>query len=256
MTTAPSALPVPLSAADPEAQIAALVLRHARANGPVMALVTRLGGRFERQLALIPPSLKARIGQVTEKALATAWGVAGARALPKGGKHLSMAAAVVSGAAGGVGGLATSVAELPVSVTVILHAIRQQAIAAGYDPDTPRIRAECLQVFAAGSPLAADDGIDTAFVSARLTLTGPALQKLISVVAPKLAAVMTQKLAAQAVPVLGAITGAALNAAFLRYYSEIAAIRFALLRLADQHGDVRILQAFRDATQPAPLNRA
>ena len=228
-------------------QIATLARRYRRANGPVIALVTRLGGSLERQLGAVPPGIRTRIGEVTERALAGAWVVAGAKRLPDVGRHGSMAAAVASGVAGGAGGLAASVAELPVTVTVILHAIRREAVLAGFDPDDSRIKAECLQVFAAGSPLAADDGIDTTFLSARLTLTGPALQKLISTVAPKLAAVLTQKLAAQAVPILGAVTGAALNAAFLSWYREVAAVRFGLLRLSQSHGEDPVLKAFRQA---------
>ncbi len=116
--------------------------------------------------------------------------------------------------------------------------------------------AECLKVFAAGSPLATDDGVDTTFLSARLTLTGPALQGLITAVAPKLAAVLTQKLAAQAVPLLGAVSGAALNAAFLTYYRELAAIRFALLRLGRDEDEAAILAAFKAATAPRTVGKA
>ena len=111
-------------------------------------------------------------------------------------------------------------------------------------------------MFGAGSLLARDDGVDTAFIGARLALTGPALHKLIASVAPRLAAALGQKLAAQAVPVLGALSGAALNAAFLGYYRELAQIRFALLRLAHRHGPEPVLAAFAAATRPAPLNRA
>ena len=239
---------------DLSAEITALSRRYRRANGPVIALVSRLGGSLERQMEAIPAPLKLRIGQATAAALGQAWALASARQIPDAGRKGSLAAAVFSGAAGGAGGLAASVAELPVTITVILHAIRREAVEAGFDPDDPAIRAECLSVFSAGSPLAGDDGINTSFLSARLTLTGPALQKLVATVAPKLAAVMTQKLAAQAVPILGAVTGVGLNAAFLQWYREIAAIRFALLRLAIRHGEAPVLTAFHQATA-APVAR-
>ena len=67
---------------------------------------------------------------------------------------------------------------------------------------------------------------------------------------------MTQKMAAQAVPVLGAAAGAALNAAYLRYYRELAAIRFALLRLSERHGAEPVLEAFRIAATPPAVTRA
>lgn len=249
---------LPTLSPDATADIAALALRYRRANGPVMSLVTRLGGSFEKQLALLPSGFRDRVGQATEAALRQSWGLAGlgARHLPDPGRRGALAAAMAAGAAGGSGGIATSLAELPVTVTLILHAIRAEAVAAGLDPDAPEVAAECLKVFAAGSPLAADDGIDTSFLSARLTLTGPALQAVIAAVAPKLAAALTQKLAAQAVPVLGALSGAALNAAFLGYYREIAAIRFGLLDLSRVHGEGPVLEAFRAATAPPPITRA
>lgn len=238
-------------------EIAALAARHKRANGPVITLVNRLGGTLERQMAMVPDALRDQVEQVVAQALGAAYAVAGqGDRLPDFGKRGPLFAAMASGAAGGAGGLPTAIAELPVTVTVILHAIRQAARDEGFDPDDPMVRAECIRVFGAGSPLEEDDGINTSFLSARLTLTGPAMQKLIASVAPKVAAALGQKLAAQAVPVLGAVTGAALNAAFLTYYAEVARIRFALLRLSETHGAERVLSEFRDAVSPPRLNRA
>ncbi len=242
---------------DLDTQIDALATRYRRANGPVMSVVNRLGGTLENQLALIPDAVRMQLERVVAGALDGAMSVAGqADRMPDTGSRSRIAAAMATGAAGGAGGLATSIAELPVTITLILHAIRRAARDEGFDPDTPAIRAECLRVFGAGSPLATDDGINTSFLSARLTLTGPAVQKIVATVAPKLAAALSQKLAAQAVPVLGAVAGAALNGAFLSYYQEIAVIRFRLLRLAETHGEEKVLDAFRLAAQAPKLRRA
>ncbi|MFE3837665.1 EcsC family protein [Pseudogemmobacter sonorensis] len=245
--------PAPRTAIDiplPEAEIAALARRWKRVNGPVISTLNRFGGKLEAQIAVLPDALRRRIESATEQALSAAYGAArrGARHLPAQDRKGTLAAAMAAGAAGGAGGIATALAELPFTVTILLHAIRREAEAAGFDPDDPWIRAECLRCFSAGSPAAADDGIDTSFFSARLTLTGPAVQRLIATVAPRLSAALGQKLAAQAVPVLGAASGAALNAAFLRYYRETAAIRFALLRLAQEHGAAPVLEAFARQT--------
>ena len=238
-------------------EIDSLARRFRRANGPVMALVARLGGRLESQLSVIPAGYRARLEQVTAAALAASYGLAGQGArLPDAGAHGPVIAALASGAAGGAGGLATSLAELPVTITVILHAIQRAAREAGYDPREEWVKAECLKVFGAGSPLAQDDGINASFLSARLTLTGPAIQKVIATVAPKLAVAMGQKLMAQAVPVIGAVAGAALNAAFVTYYTEIARIRFALMRLAEAHGVEPVLAAFAAAVRPARVTKA
>lgn len=244
-----------LAAPDLDREIAALADAARRANGPIMALVNRLGGGVEKQLAVLPPSVRAELERVTAQALMAAHGIAGIGGRQSEGKG-TLLAAMASGAAGGAGGLLSSVAELPVTITVILRAIRAEAVRAGFDPDEPGIRAACLEVFASGGPLASDDGVNTSFLSARLTITGPALQKLIATVAPRLAAAMGQKLVAQSVPVLGAVSGAALNAAFLRYYREMARIRFQLMRLAVQHGAEAVTAGFARASAPPQITES
>ncbi|THD82470.1 staphylolytic protease PREPROENZYME LASA [Aliigemmobacter aestuarii] len=241
-----------------EVEIAALAKRYRRANGPVMAILNRFGGQIEGQMRKLPEPLREASEGLVVRALEQGFDLAGAAGgrLPDAGRQAPLAVVMAAGAAGGAGGLATSLAELPVTVTVILHALRREAVAAGFDPDAPDIRAEILNVFASGSPLAEDDGVNTAFLGARLSVTGPALNKLIQTLAPRIAAILGQKLAAQAVPVLGAAAGATLNAAFLAYYREMAGIRFGLLRLAAAHGDGPVLAAFRKAAASRPLTRA
>ncbi len=250
-----TSLPVPMS--DVDLDVSGLAVRYRRANGPVMALMNKIGGSLERQLKMLPAGLRDQIDAATAQALSRAMDVAavGARA-PDFGPRGPVAAAMASGAAGGFGGIVTSMAELPVTITIILHAIRQAAVANGFDPDTPAIRAECINVFGAGSPLSGDDGANTSFLGARLAVTGPALQSLIASIAPRLAAALGPKLVAQSVPLLGAVAGAALNAAYITYYREIAEIRFGLLRLSERHGVDAVLVAFQEASQPAAILKA
>lgn len=248
-------LRLPLAAPPfPETEIAQLARRFARANGPVVAALTRLGGAMEDRLAMLPADLRARIDRATYAALERGYGAASAgRFAPDLGPRGPMALAVLTGAAGGAGGLATSVAEIPVTVTVMLHAIRRAAAEEGFDPADPATRLEALQVFAAGSPLSRDDGVNTAFIGARMAATGPALQRVLAAAAPRLAAALGQKLMAQAVPVIGALAGAGLNAAFIGYYREVAHIRFRLLRLSETHGVGPVLAAFAEAVNRAKL---
>jgi hypothetical protein len=245
-------LPVPYL--NPIPEVAALAARYRRANGPVMTMMSRFGGEVETQMRRLPDGVQRQIEAVVTVALERAYRVAGAaRSAPKLGRNVAPTLAAISGAIGGVGGLLTAIPELPVTVTLILHAIRREAEAEGFDPDDPLIQAECLRVFSAGSPLATDDGVNTAFLGARLALTGSTVQTVIRAIAPRLALVLGQKLSAQAVPVFGAVSGAAMNAAFLNYYRELAAIRFGLLRLAQVHGAEATLGAFQSAVQPATL---
>jgi uncharacterized protein (DUF697 family) len=75
-----------------------------------------------------------------------------------------------------------------------------------------------------------------AFLSTRVTLTGAAVHGIMKSVAPRLATVLGQKLAAQTVPVLGAAAGAATNYAYTSYYQEMAHVHFGLRRLARESG--------------------
>lgn len=242
------------STSDFSTEVAELARRYKRANGPVIRLVNRLGGTLEGQLSALPDGVRTQIERLTAQALEASYGIA-SRA-PDLGERGPMVVAIATGAAGGAGGLATSLAELPVTVTLFLNSIRAMAREAGLDPDEDWVRAECLQVFAAGSPLAQDDGVNTSFIASRLALSGSAVQNLIMTIAPKLAVVLGQKLAAQAVPVLGAVSGAALNAAFLSYYREIARVRFQLVKLGQVHGADAVEAEFRVAVTPPKIIKA
>jgi uncharacterized protein (DUF697 family) len=65
-----------------------------------------------------------------------------------------------------------------------------------------------------------------------VALTGSAMQAIIARVAPRLGVVLGQKLAAQTVPVLGAVAGAATNYAYTSYYTDVAHVHFGLRRLS------------------------
>lgn len=238
------------------AAVNALARRWKRANGPVMSLLSGFGGKLEDKISALPEGLRTNINSATEHALTVAWKVARqGEKLPGSGDRGTLAVAMASGAAGGAAGFASAMAELPFTVTVLLHAIRREAQKAGFDPEDPWIMAECLRTFGSGSPSDMDDGVNTGFFSARLALTGPAMAQMIRGIAPRFAAALGQKLAAQTVPVIGAVTGAALNAAFLRYYREMAAIRFSLLRLAESEGHAPVLASFDRATANPKLMR-
>lgn len=247
-------LPVLPRAPFPEYEIAQLARRARKTNGPVMGLLQKLGGKVEAQMGLLPDGIRKQVEALTLATLERALGVAAlGRHAPDLGPAAASIAAAISGAAGGAGGLLTSVAELPVTITLILGTIRSVAVEEGFDADDPAIKAEILRCFASGTPLGGDDGVNTAFIGARITVTGAALNRLVATLAPKIAATMGQKLAAQAVPVLGAVSGAALNAAFLSHYRELARIRFRLLRLGQDHGAERVIARFSEAASVKPL---
>lgn len=233
-----------------EAQIAALARRAERAGGPLMKAISFAGNRAEGLLERIPAPLRARIEEATAFALRRCYGAAsiarGTR-LPSAGRFGHQMAAVMSGGLGGFGGLASSVVELPATVSIFFAAIQRVAESYGFDPKDEAVRLECLRVFGSGTPFEDDDGTNTAFLASRVALTGAGAQGLIASVAPRLATMLSQKLAAQTVPLLGAATEAAVNLAFITYYQELAHVRFSLLKLAQDHPEGEVMQSFRAA---------
>ena len=161
------------------------------------------------------------------------------------------AAAVLSGATGGWFGLVGLVPDLVASTTVIFNAIQKVARNNGFDTTDPQVRLECLAVFQFGEPGADGDAAAKSFLANRVLTNGQTVSALISRFAGSFAARLTTKLGAQAVPVLGAATGAAINYAFVDYYERVAQIHFRLLRLAEDHPDLDIDAEYAEALRRA-----
>ncbi|PIE11535.1 MAG: protein EcsC [Rhodobacterales bacterium] len=247
-----------------KARIAELAKRQHGAQGLLMKLVSLVGGQVEDGMKMLPAPVRGRVDGLARAALRQSYHLAarsrGPLALRRalGTDRAHKMAATLSGALGGVGGLATASVEIPIATTMIFRAVQGVAESHGEDPLAEETRLECLRVFGAGAPGEGDDGVDTAFLGARLGLTGSALHGLIAKIAPRFAALLGQKLAIQAVPVLGAAAGAGTNYAFIDYYTEVAHVHFGLRALVRAHGEDAVLDQFhRDlAALRKPLLRA
>ncbi|OWY15809.1 protein EcsC [Thioclava sp. JM3] len=219
-------------------QLDTLAKRHRAAGGLVMQLIGYVGGSAEGLLGKLPTPVRNGLDGATERALSGAMTAAerSRGIVADRPDWMNRTLTTAMGAAGGVGGLGSSLAELPFTVTMLLRAIQGIAAEHGFDPASEEVRLECLRVFASAGPLEDDDGMDLSFLAARATITGSSMKSLIAKVAPRLSIVLGQKLAAQAAPLLGAVAGAAVNYAFTSYYQEIARVHFGLKRLARDTG--------------------
>lgn len=248
-----------LSATEVETRLTALALRYSRASGPGIQLLNLVGGQADDLLKQLPQPVRDALGARTEEALRLAMQAAHSSRgmVAESPGWMSRAVTTAMGAAGGMGGLPTALAELPVTTTVLLRAIQDVAVEHGFDPDEPGVQYDCIQVFAAAGPLDHDDGADLGFLGARVTVTGAALQSLISRVAPRLATVLGQKLAAQAVPILGAAAGAATNYTYTSYYQQMAHVHFGLRRLAIEADLDRavVTDRFKEMVAKPPVTR-
>lgn len=225
---------VTVTSVNADAELDQLAAHYRAAGGPAVQMLNMLGGKAEGLLDKLPNDVRAGLGAATEQALKLAMETAQTtrRAVPDQKPWVNTAVTTAMGAAGGVGGLPSALIELPATTTMLLRSIQGVAADHGFDPAAENVKFDCIRVFAAAGPLDADDGADLGFLSVRLTLSGGAMQKLIATVAPKLAAVLGQKLAAQTVPVLGAVAGAGTNYVYTRYYQQIAHVHFGLRRLS------------------------
>jgi hypothetical protein len=224
---------------DVEAELDRLAKEYRQAGGMGLQVLNLIGTQADGLLDRLPKGVRDNLGEGTETALKLAMKAAHSSRGIVGDqpRWLNTMVNTTLGAAGGFGGLPTALAELPVTTTILLRSIQGVARDHGFDPGTESVQFDCIEVFAAAGPLERDDGADLAFLTTRMALTGATVQGLITRVAPKLATALGQKLAAQTVPVLGAMAGAATNYAYTSYYQKIAAVHFGVRKLAID-GDV------------------
>ncbi|SFK51274.1 EcsC family protein [Shimia haliotis] len=224
----------PVVVLDLEAELDGLAKRYQGASGMGIKVLGLLGLPVSGLISSLPKEVQSGLGSGTEKALGQAVKLAnGSRGLLKDQPdwiNASLTAAL--GAAGGVGGVTSALAELPVTVTVLLRAIQSVAVQHGFDPNHDSVKFDCLQVLAANGPFTEDKGADLSMLEQRAGLAVGGAKWVSAVLVPKLAPVLGQKLAAQAVPVIGAAMGAATNYAFTSYYQDIAHVHFRLRKLA------------------------
>ena len=169
---------------------------------------------------------------------------------------LHKALAVASGATGGAFGLASLPVELPVSTIIMFRSILDIARSEGENLRDPEAALSCIEVFGLGGRTESDDTADTGYFVVRGVLAhsvteaarfvaergfieegAPVLVRLIAQISARFGAVITQKAAAQAIPVIGALGGAAVNYAFVEHFQTVARGHFTVRRLERMYGE-------------------
>jgi hypothetical protein len=234
-------------------------------------LAARLGEIAGKPIELLgralPEAASKAVATATTKALNAALAVA-LRTMqnePKAASGLLHKALVTtSGAVGGSFGLAALPIELPISTIIMLRSIGDIARGEGEDLTTPETALSCLQVFALGGLKGEGDAAESGYFAVRGLLAksiaeaarfivdrgvfaegAPVLVRLIALIASRFGVVVTQKLAAQAVPVIGALGGAAVNYAFIDHFQEIARAHFVVRRLERRYGQATVRAAYQ-----------
>lgn len=238
-------------------------LRYAKAlleNPGLAAKITSVFGTpIEKGFSLLPDRWADIVNQATRKALEQALHYAIVTIDDRRGGlssdrfHKVLAAA--SGAAGGAFGLPALAVELPVSTTIMLRSIADIARSEGEILKVPEAKIACIEVFALGGSSRSDDATETGYFAVRAALAravteaarfiaqkgvvyegAPALIGFIAKVASRFGVVVSQKVAAGAVPVIGAAGGALINTLFIDHFQDMARGHFIIRRLERSHG--------------------
>ncbi|GAA6182257.1 EcsC family protein [Shimia sp. NS0008-38b] len=225
---------VPVREFDVDAELDALAKRYSGASGVGMKVLGVLGMPVSGLLKSLPNDVQDGLGSATEVALmqAVKWADGSRGVIKDQPDWVNASITAALGAAGGVGGVTSSLAELPITVTVLLRAIQGVGAQYGFDPSHESVRFDCVRVLAANGPFEEDRGADLAMLEQRAGLAVGGTKWITNVIVPRLAPVLGQKLAAQMVPVIGAAAGAATNYAYTSYYQDIAHVHFGLRQLA------------------------
>jgi len=70
--------------------------------------------------------------------------------------------------------------------------------------------------------------------------------RLITTIATRFSAVITDEMAAMAVPMIGAFAGGAINFVFMQHFQQMARGHFVIKRLEDRYGTARVEKIYRE----------
>ncbi|MGO9619459.1 MAG: EcsC family protein [Bryobacteraceae bacterium] len=182
--------------------------------------------------------------------------------LAMAGNHPALVSGI-AGAVGGFAGVAGLAVELPLTTIVMFQSITRIAAAEGEDVSRTEGRLACLEVFALSTDGRGPAALESGYYAARSALAkstdeaasyvlrrstsleaGPAVVSFVSAVAPRFGLLVSQEVAASAIPIIGAATGGSLNVAFVQHFNDIARGHFAVRALERKYGEARVREEF------------
>lgn len=256
----------------PKADLAALKRAKVLLENPGLAAraSAMLGSPIERGMAMLPARVQKTVHEASEAALMKALDVAvksfgweGSVGTARSKDRLHKFAAAASGAMGGIFGLAALAIELPVSTTIMLRSIADIAKSEGENIQFIDTKLACLTVFALGGRSTKDDAAESGYFAARVAMAeavseaakylaekgfskvgAPALLRLVSLISARFGIVVSEKAALQALPILGAASGALINTLFIEHFQNMARGHFTVRRLEKIHGEEPVKAAY------------
>ncbi|MFK5949564.1 MAG: EcsC family protein [Methylococcales bacterium] len=222
-----------------------------------------VGMPIEKAMSALPGHWSNVVSRITKKALekaldAALFSINKQSSKPKNKIHSFFVG--VSGAVGGSFGIGALAVELPVSATIMLRSIADIAKSYGEDLEELDSKVACLTVFALnGGSVKNAETADTSYYAVRSFLTkalgdttnhiavhgfskegAPLLVKLVNAVSTRFSIPVSGKLAAQSLPIIGAVSGASVNWLFIRHYQKMAKAHFAIRNLERSYGEQEV----------------
>jgi hypothetical protein len=237
------------------------------------------GQPIDSILRRMPKAANARLNRALEAAILKSLNLA-IRSIEPTSKRLPSVqrASLLAGITGGVSGFfgsAVLAIELPVTTTLMLRAIADLARHNGEDLSTLEARLACVEVFALGrdsgrkrmdvgyyatrallnrltqnvSTLLIERGVATSASSAASAASSTVVNSLVTEIVARFGLVVSERTAASAVPVLGALGGATLNMIFMNHFQRIAHGHFTIRRLERRYGRELIQREYEAAVR-------
>lgn len=237
--------------------------------GLTARLAAIIGTPIEKGFALLPKNWSVVVHRTTRTALLRALEVGVATLRPGRRQSSERMHKILAGASGGIGGAFGLIAlpiELPISTTIMLRSIADIAQSEGHDIRELETRLSCLEVFALGGEKKSDNAAESAYWAVRAGLaqsfaeamayltrkkvveeSAPAIMRLISAIASRFGVVVSEQVAAKAVPVIGAAGGSLVNVLFLNHFQDMARGHFIVKRLEKKYGTDFIRQLYQNS---------
>jgi hypothetical protein len=252
----------PSDYADLQAAVAKL-----ETQGFAMKIASTLGLPIEALLRRLPGPAQSAIQMAVDKALEQCLRIAVKAHKAKSSvviyKRSHTAAAAITGAVGGFFGLPGLLVELPITTTLMLHSIVEIARSQGEDFSSPESGLACLEVFALGPQTTHREARESAYYATRTALaqvtreavsyvtrkgmakeSAPALVSFVGKIASRFGLEVSEKVAAELVPIAGAVGGLTLNVLFSHHFQSLAEGHFTVRRLERKYGSEAVRQAY------------
>ena len=235
-----------------------------------VVLASKVGVPIEALLHMLPKKAQAHIGTAVEKSLqaclrvAMQLGKTSTSSAQSKMAHTAMTA--VTGAVGGFFGLAGLAVELPITTTIMLHSIAAIARSHGEDLSDPASALACMEVLALSPEGVRGKPVEGAYYATRAALAqtireaathiaqrgiagegAPAVLSFLGKIASRFGVEVTDKVAAEFIPIIGAVGGLGLNVLFSNHFQSLAEGHFTVRRLERKYGVEVVRQAYEEA---------